>query len=134
MRKPHHAQKSVTPASAGLAKFGTKPNHIPGIEECFSYFSPAIALREKIISSGPVVPTWSTDHVHNNKPSEGAAFLARLAIVGFLGGHGRRGVHCPRRGGRLSARSVVTRNVDRYHRRPTSSLAAAPLCRAAVRL
>jgi hypothetical protein len=39
-------------------------------EEQSSYFPTAIALGEKIISSGPEALIWSTDHVDNNKLAE----------------------------------------------------------------
>src|SRR5438034_141065 len=128
MRIPQDAQKNVMPASAGLGKFGTKSGHNLSIEEHFSYFPPPIALQEKIISSGLEAPTWSTDHVDNNKLAEGAPFLAR-----HLGGRRRGGVHRPRRRWSVSPRPVVTCDVDRPHRRRTSRFAAAPVCRAAAR-
>src|SRR5438874_13448000 len=106
MRQPHLAQKSVSSASAAMPRIGTKSTSFGLRKEQLSYFAIAIALEEKIISSGPEALTWSTDHVDNNKLAKGTPFLTRLAVIRFLGGYRRRAVHRPCRRGHLPARSV----------------------------
>src|SRR5437764_13782603 len=132
MRIPHHAKKSVSRDSAVPARLGMKTAYFRRQKEQFSYFRPLIAPEKKIISLGPIGFTRSTDHVDNNKLAEGAPLLPRLAFTGYLGGHRRGAVHSSRRRGHLPARSLVI-HVARDHRRRATTVASAPLRRAATR-
>src|SRR5262249_49118066 len=114
-------------ASALSQSFGTHSADIGRIEKQSSYFSTAIALLEKIISSAPQGSTRSTDHVDNNKHAEGPSLFAR-----HLGGPRRGHLHRSRRRGHFSARPLVI-HVARDHRRRTTPVAAAPLHRPAAR-
>src|SRR3989440_1747820 len=118
---PHHTQKSVSRDSAARLGFGMESTCFGSYKEQSSYFIATLALREKIISSGLQALIWSTDHVDNNKLAEGAPFL-----TGYLGRHRRGAVHPSRCRGRIPPRSVVTRDVDRPHRRRTAPFTAAP--------
>src|SRR5436190_17691809 len=122
VRKPAHQTGSA--ASALSQSFGTHPAKIGAIGEQSSYFSPSLALGEKIISSGPEAPTRSTDHVDNNKHPAAAAFLAR-----HLGGLRRGDLHRSRRRGHLPARPLVI-HVARDHRRGSTAAAATSIHRA----
>src|SRR4029077_3003605 len=115
-------------ASAVSQRFGTRPAKSGQFAEQSSFLSPPIALTERIISSGPEALIWSTDHVSDNKLAEDTSLLTRQ-----LGGHRRGAVHRPRRRGHFPARSVVTCDVARPHRRRTAPFSPAPLRRTAAR-
>src|SRR5437764_9751387 len=97
MRTPLDAQKSASPGSASQQSFGTRSAHLRRNGEQSSYFCAAIALTEKIISSGLEAFIWSTDHVDLLRLSRRSSNARTRRPVRRMGDHHPRGAGSPRR-------------------------------------